>query len=55
MPTAVVERPELAFDLDLPSDILTVLESRREGRTLQVLPRPRTSGRGSPTTNPTER
>jgi len=28
--------PELAFDLDLPSDILTVLESRHEGRTLQV-------------------
>jgi 2-phospho-L-lactate guanylyltransferase len=36
VPTAVVETPELAFDLDLPSDILTVLESRREGRTLQV-------------------
>ena len=36
MPTAVVEAPELAFDLDVPGDILTVLESRREGRTLQV-------------------
>jgi 2-phospho-L-lactate guanylyltransferase len=36
VPTAVVESPELAFDVDLPSDILTVLESRREGRTLQV-------------------
>jgi 2-phospho-L-lactate/phosphoenolpyruvate guanylyltransferase len=36
VPVAVVEARELAFDLDLPSDILTVLESRREGRTLQV-------------------
>jgi 2-phospho-L-lactate guanylyltransferase (CobY/MobA/RfbA family) len=27
---------ELAFDLDVPSDILTVLGSRCEGRTLQV-------------------
>ena len=36
VPAAVVEATELAFDLDLPSDILTVLESRREGRTLQV-------------------
>jgi 2-phospho-L-lactate guanylyltransferase len=36
VPTSVVEAPELAFDLDLPSDILTVLDSRREGRTLQV-------------------
>jgi len=36
VPTAVVEAPELAFDLDVPGDILTVLESRREGRTLQV-------------------
>ncbi len=36
VPTAVVDVPELAFDLDLPSDILVVLESRREGRTLQV-------------------
>lgn len=36
LPTAVVDIPELAFDLDLPSDILTVLDSRREGRTLQV-------------------
>lgn len=35
-PMAVVETPELAFDLDLPSDILTVLTSHREGRTLQV-------------------
>lgn len=36
VPAAVVETAELAFDLDVPSDILTVLESRREGRTLQV-------------------
>jgi 2-phospho-L-lactate/phosphoenolpyruvate guanylyltransferase len=36
LPAAVVEAPELAFDLDLPSDILTVLDSRHEGRTLQV-------------------
>ena len=36
VPMAVVRAPELAFDLDVPSDILTVLESRREGRTLQV-------------------
>jgi 2-phospho-L-lactate guanylyltransferase len=36
VPTAIVRAPELAFDLDVPSDILTVLESRREGRTLQV-------------------
>jgi 2-phospho-L-lactate/phosphoenolpyruvate guanylyltransferase len=36
LPTAVVERDELAFDLDEPGDILTVLETRRSGRTLQV-------------------
>ena len=36
LPTAVVERPELAFDLDLPDDILTVLEARRRGRTREV-------------------
>ena len=36
VPTSVVDVPELGFDLDLPSDILTVLESRQEGRTLQV-------------------
>jgi 2-phospho-L-lactate guanylyltransferase len=36
VPMAVVRAPELAFDLDEPSDILTVLGSRREGRTLQV-------------------
>jgi 2-phospho-L-lactate guanylyltransferase len=36
VPMAVVRAPELAFDLDVPGDILTVLGSRREGRTLQV-------------------
>jgi 2-phospho-L-lactate/phosphoenolpyruvate guanylyltransferase len=36
LPTAVVERDELAFDLDAPDDILTVLEARRPGRTLDV-------------------
>ncbi len=37
LPTAVVEVPELAFDLDAPSDILTVLGNRRRSRTRQVL------------------
>ena len=36
LPTAVIEVPELAFDLDVPGDILTVLESRRQGRTREV-------------------
>jgi 2-phospho-L-lactate guanylyltransferase len=36
LPTAVVEREELSFDLDEPGDILTVLETRRPGRTLNV-------------------
>ena len=36
VPTSVVDAPELAFDLDLPSDILTVLETGRESRTMQV-------------------
>ena len=36
LPTAVVEAPELGFDLDLPGDILTVLEAGREGRTREV-------------------
>lgn len=36
LPTAVVEREELAFDLDDPGDILTVLRARRPGRTLEV-------------------
>ena len=37
IPTAVVEIPEIAFDLDLPSDILTVLEAGKRGRTLDVM------------------
>ena len=36
MPAAVVELEELAFDLDGPGDILTLLQTRREGRTRQV-------------------
>jgi 2-phospho-L-lactate guanylyltransferase len=36
MPAAVVELDELAFDLDGPDDILTLLQTRREGRTRQV-------------------
>jgi 2-phospho-L-lactate guanylyltransferase len=36
LPTAVVEREELSFDLDEPGDILKVLEARRPGRTLEV-------------------
>jgi 2-phospho-L-lactate guanylyltransferase len=36
LPTAVIERRELSFDLDEPGDILTVLETRRPGRTLDV-------------------
>jgi 2-phospho-L-lactate guanylyltransferase len=36
LPTAVVEREELSFDVDQPGDILTVLERRRPGRTLEV-------------------
>jgi 2-phospho-L-lactate guanylyltransferase len=36
VPSSVVEAPELGFDLDLPGDILTVLDAGREGRTLQV-------------------
>jgi len=37
VPIAVVEQPELAFDLDAPEDILRVLNSRRAGRSRQVL------------------
>jgi 2-phospho-L-lactate/phosphoenolpyruvate guanylyltransferase len=37
IPVAVVEADELAFDLDVPDDILTVLASRRGGRTAEVL------------------
>lgn len=36
VPAAVVELPELAFDLDAPGDILTLLHSHHEGRTRQV-------------------
>jgi 2-phospho-L-lactate guanylyltransferase len=36
MPSSVVDLPELAFDLDLPGDILTVLDGTRPGRTLEV-------------------
>jgi hypothetical protein len=32
-----VERPELAFDLDVPDDILTVLRSPRATRSRAVL------------------
>ncbi len=37
LPLAVSERPELAFDLDAPDDILTVLRSSRPTRTRAVL------------------
>ncbi|MBA3691233.1 MAG: 2-phospho-L-lactate guanylyltransferase [Actinobacteria bacterium] len=36
MPASVVELPELAFDLDGPGDILTLLQTNRGGRTRQV-------------------
>jgi 2-phospho-L-lactate guanylyltransferase len=36
VPAAVVEAPELAFDLDAPGDILTLLRTRRPGRTREV-------------------
>ena len=36
VPVAVVEQPELAFDVDHPDDILTVLNARRAGRSRQV-------------------
>ena len=36
LPTAVVERPELSFDLDLPVDILSLLTEGRRGRTRDV-------------------
>jgi 2-phospho-L-lactate guanylyltransferase len=37
LPIAVVERPELAFDLDAPDDILTVLQATGARRTRAVL------------------
>ena len=49
LPTAVVGSPELAFDLDLPGDILTVLDARRQGRTRRCLPG---DGRGIATRDP---
>lgn len=36
LPSAIIDVPELAFDLDLPGDILTVLDARRRGRTREV-------------------
>ena len=33
----MIEHAELAFDLDLPDDILTVVNDRRAGRTREVL------------------
>lgn len=36
LPVAVVERPELSFDVDLPDDILTLLADGRRGRTREV-------------------
>jgi hypothetical protein len=32
----VIERTELAFDLDTPGDILTLLSNGRRGRTREV-------------------
>jgi 2-phospho-L-lactate/phosphoenolpyruvate guanylyltransferase len=37
VPIAVVEHAELGFDLDVPDDILTVVNARRAGRSRQVL------------------
>lgn len=36
LPVALVERPELTFDLDRPGDILTLLSNGRRGRTREV-------------------
>jgi 2-phospho-L-lactate guanylyltransferase len=36
LPVAIVERPELSFDLDRPGDILTLLSEGRRGRTREV-------------------
>jgi 2-phospho-L-lactate guanylyltransferase len=36
LPTAVIDRPELSFDLDAPGDILTLLATGRRGRTREV-------------------
>lgn len=37
LPASVVRLPELAFDLDVPGDILTVLDAGKPGRTLEVV------------------
>jgi len=37
VPVAVIEHVELAFDVDLPDDILRVVNDRRAGRTREVL------------------
>jgi len=36
LPVSVIERTELAFDLDTPGDILTLLSNGRSGRTREV-------------------
>jgi len=36
LPAAVVDRPELAFDLDGPGDILHLLATGKRGRTREV-------------------
>jgi 2-phospho-L-lactate guanylyltransferase (CobY/MobA/RfbA family) len=36
LPVSVIERTELAFDLDTPGDILTLLSNGRRGRTREV-------------------
>lgn len=36
LPAAVVDRPEIAFDLDTPDDILTLLRTGKRGRTREV-------------------
>jgi 2-phospho-L-lactate guanylyltransferase len=36
LPTAVIDRPELSFDLDAPGDILALLATGRRGRTREV-------------------
>ena len=36
LPVAVVEDPQLSFDLDVPGDILTLLDSDRRGRAREV-------------------
>ncbi|MEX2276051.1 MAG: 2-phospho-L-lactate guanylyltransferase [Actinomycetota bacterium] len=36
LPVAIVEAPQIAFDLDVPDDILTLMSSGVHGRTLDV-------------------